>query len=124
MRFPMLAGGTLFVLVLAAACTPEPPADADTVILGSYAKLGDTIRISYKIQEASTGEILEANPAFAAMLGLSSAEAVTRRSFTEFFAQHSVAVGGDQQIILDADAAEAAELLHGVVVPARQAYSH
>jgi hypothetical protein len=29
----MLAGGTLFVLVLAAACTPEPPADADTVIL-------------------------------------------------------------------------------------------
>ena len=38
-------------------------AGADTVILGSYAKLGDTIRISYKIQEASTGEILKAQSA-------------------------------------------------------------
>ena len=38
-------------------------ADADTVILGSYAKLGDTIRISYKIQDAGTGEILEARSA-------------------------------------------------------------
>ena len=35
-------------------------AGADTVILGSFAKLGDTIRISIKIQEASTGEILKA----------------------------------------------------------------
>ncbi|MGB6366083.1 MAG: tetratricopeptide repeat protein, partial [Thermoanaerobaculia bacterium] len=38
-------------------------AGADTVILGSYAKLGDTIRISYKIQAASTGEILKAQSA-------------------------------------------------------------
>jgi tetratricopeptide (TPR) repeat protein/tRNA A-37 threonylcarbamoyl transferase component Bud32 len=35
-------------------------ADADTVILGSFAKLGDTIRISIKVQEAATGEILQA----------------------------------------------------------------
>ena len=34
--------------------------DAETVILGSYAKLGDTIQISIKIQEAATGEILKA----------------------------------------------------------------
>ncbi len=36
-------------------------AGADTVILGSFAKLGDTIRISIKIQEAATGEILKAD---------------------------------------------------------------
>jgi tetratricopeptide (TPR) repeat protein len=35
-------------------------ADAGTVIQGSFAKLGDTIRISYKIQAADTGEILTA----------------------------------------------------------------
>ena len=35
-------------------------AKADTVILGSFAKLGDTIRISYKIQEAGSGEIVKA----------------------------------------------------------------
>ena len=33
-------------------------ANADTVITGSFAKLGDNIRISIKIQEAGTGEIL------------------------------------------------------------------
>ncbi len=42
-------------------------ASADTVILGSYAKLGDTIRISYKIQEAATGEILTAQSIDASM---------------------------------------------------------
>jgi len=36
-------------------------ANADTVILGSFAKLGDTIRVGYKIQEAASGEILKAD---------------------------------------------------------------
>ncbi len=36
-------------------------ANADTVILGSFAKLGETIRISIKVQEASTGEILKSD---------------------------------------------------------------
>jgi serine/threonine protein kinase/tetratricopeptide (TPR) repeat protein len=35
-------------------------ADAARVITGSFAKLGETIRISIKIQDAATGEILEA----------------------------------------------------------------
>jgi PAS domain S-box-containing protein len=45
-----------------------------------------------------TGEILEANPAFAAMLGLANAESVTRRSLTEFFAQPSVASSWRSQL--------------------------
>ncbi|MFQ5526111.1 MAG: protein kinase [Thermoanaerobaculia bacterium] len=36
-------------------------AAADTVILGSFAKLGETIRISITIQEAQTGEILKSD---------------------------------------------------------------
>jgi len=40
-------------------------AGADTVILGSFAKLGDTIRISIKVQEAATGEILKADSVLA-----------------------------------------------------------
>jgi tetratricopeptide (TPR) repeat protein len=35
-------------------------AGANRVITGTFAKLGETIRISIKVQEASTGEILEA----------------------------------------------------------------
>jgi PAS domain S-box-containing protein len=45
-----------------------------------------------------SGEILEANPAFAAMLGLASPEAVTRTSFTGFFAQRSVASTWESQL--------------------------
>ena len=46
----------------------------------------------------SSGEILEANPAFAAMLGLASPEAMSRRSFTEFFAQPTVASNWRSQL--------------------------
>jgi PAS domain S-box-containing protein len=45
-----------------------------------------------------TGEILEANPALAAMLGLADPETLSRRSFTEFFAQSSVASTWRSQI--------------------------
>jgi PAS domain S-box-containing protein len=45
-----------------------------------------------------SGEILEANPAFTAMLGLASPEDVTRRSFTDFFATTAVASTWSSQL--------------------------
>jgi PAS domain S-box-containing protein len=45
-----------------------------------------------------SGEILETNPAFAAMLGLASPEAMSRRSFTEFFAQPTAASNWRSQL--------------------------
>ena len=55
-----------------------------------YRRLVEGLPVGVVVTTA-TGEILEANPAFAAMLGLASPEVVTRRSLTEFFAHHSVA---------------------------------
>jgi PAS domain S-box-containing protein len=55
-----------------------------------YRRLVEGLPVGVVVSTAS-GEILEANPAFAAMIGLTSPEAVTRRSFMEFFAQPSVA---------------------------------
>jgi PAS domain S-box-containing protein len=54
-----------------------------------YRRLVEGLPVGVVVSTPS-GEILEANPAFAAMLGLPSPEAVTRRSLTEFFAQPSV----------------------------------
>jgi len=55
-----------------------------------YRRLVEGLPVGVVVSTPS-GEILEANPAFAAMLGLANPEAVARRSFTEFFAQPSMA---------------------------------
>jgi PAS domain S-box-containing protein len=62
-----------------------------------YRRLVEGLPVGVVVSTAS-GEILEANPAFAAMLGLPSPEAMTRRSFTEFFAQSSAASNWKSQI--------------------------
>jgi len=55
-----------------------------------YRRLVEGLPVGVVVSTPS-GEILEANPAFAAMLGLASPEAMSRRSFTEFFAQSTMA---------------------------------
>lgn len=62
-----------------------------------YRRLVEGLPVGVIVSTAS-GEILEANPAFAAMLGLANPEAVARRSFTEFFANPSVASNWRSQI--------------------------
>lgn len=62
-----------------------------------YRRLVEGLPVGVVISTPS-GEILEANPAFAAMLGLDTPEALTRRSFTEFFAQPSVASSWRSQL--------------------------
>jgi len=62
-----------------------------------YRRLVEGLPVGVVVSTA-TGEILEANPAFAAMLGLPSPETMTRRTFTEFFAQPSVASNWRSQI--------------------------
>jgi PAS domain S-box-containing protein len=62
-----------------------------------YRRLVEGLPVGVVVSTQS-GEILEANPAFAAMLGLASPEAMTRRSFVEFFAQHSVASNWRSQV--------------------------
>lgn len=62
-----------------------------------YRRLIEGLPVGVVVSTAS-GEILEANPAFAAMLGLGSPEDLTRRSFTEFFAQPAVASSWRSQI--------------------------
>ena len=62
-----------------------------------YRRLVEGLPVGVLVTTPS-GEILETNPAFAAMLGLASPEVVTRRSFTEFFAQHSVASNWRSQL--------------------------
>jgi len=62
-----------------------------------YRRLVEGLPVGVVVSTAS-GEILEANPAFAAMLGFASPEAVTRRSFTKFFVQPSVASSWRSQL--------------------------
>lgn len=62
-----------------------------------YRRLVEGLPVGVVVSTPS-GEILEANPAFAAMLGLASPEAVTRRSFTKFFVQPSVASNWRSQL--------------------------
>jgi len=62
-----------------------------------YRRLVEGLPVGVVVSTAS-GEILEANPAFAAMLGLPNSEAVARRSFTKFFAHPSVASTWQSQI--------------------------
>jgi len=62
-----------------------------------YRRLVEGLPVGVVVSTAS-GEILEANPAFAAMLGLPNPESMTRRTFTEFFAQASVASNWRSQI--------------------------
>ena len=62
-----------------------------------YRRLVEGLPVGVVVTTPS-GEILEVNPAFAAMLGLASPEGVTRRSLTEFFAHPSVASNWRSQI--------------------------
>ena len=62
-----------------------------------YRRLVEGLPVGVVVSTPS-GEILEANPAFAAMLGLASPEAMSRRSFTEFFAQPTVASNWRSQL--------------------------
>jgi PAS domain S-box-containing protein len=62
-----------------------------------YRRLVEGLPVGVVVSTAS-GEILEANPAFAAMLGLPNPEVMTRRTFTEFFAQASAASNWRSQI--------------------------
>jgi PAS domain S-box-containing protein len=62
-----------------------------------YRRLVEGLPVGVVISTTS-GEILEANPAFAAMLGLASPEDLTRRSFTEFFAQPTMASSWRSQL--------------------------
>lgn len=62
-----------------------------------YRRLVEGLPVGVVVSTPS-GEILEANPAFAAMLGLASPEVMTRRSFTEFFTQPSVASNWRSQL--------------------------
>jgi PAS domain S-box-containing protein len=62
-----------------------------------YRRLVEGLPVGVIVSTLS-GEILEANPACAAMLGLSSPETLSRRSFTEFFAQRSLASSWRSQI--------------------------
>jgi PAS domain S-box-containing protein len=62
-----------------------------------YRRLVEGLPVGVVVSTPS-GEILEANPAFAAMLGLANPEAVARRSFTTFFAQPSLASAWRSQI--------------------------
>ncbi|MGD8440669.1 MAG: ATP-binding protein, partial [Holophagae bacterium] len=62
-----------------------------------YRRLVEGLPVGVIVSTLS-GEVLDANPACAAMLGLSSAENLTRRSFTEFFAQKSLASSWRSQI--------------------------
>ena len=62
-----------------------------------YRRLVEGLPVGVVVSTAS-GEILEANPAFAAMLGLPDPEVMTRRTFTEFFAQKSTASNWRSQI--------------------------
>ena len=62
-----------------------------------YRRLVEGLPVGVLVSTPS-GEILEANPAFAAMVGLAGPEAVSRRSFTEFFAQPSMASNWRSQL--------------------------
>ncbi len=62
-----------------------------------YRRLVEGLPVGVIVSTLS-GEILEANPAFAAMLGLSSPETLTRRTFTEFFAQPSLVSAWRSQV--------------------------
>jgi PAS domain S-box-containing protein len=62
-----------------------------------YRRLVEGLPVGVVVSTLS-GEILEANPAYAAMLGAPNPEALTRRSITEFFAQTSMASTWRSQI--------------------------
>jgi PAS domain S-box-containing protein len=62
-----------------------------------YRRLVEGLPVGVVVSTPS-GEILEANPAFATMLGLANPEALSRRSFTEFFAQPSAASSWRSQL--------------------------
>jgi PAS domain S-box-containing protein len=62
-----------------------------------YRRLVEGLPVGVVVSTPS-GEILEANPAFAAMLGFASPESVTRRSFTKFFVQPSMASNWRSQL--------------------------
>ncbi len=62
-----------------------------------YRRLVEGLPVGVVVSTPS-GEILEANPAFAAMLGLVSPESMSRRSFTEFFAQPTTASNWRSQL--------------------------
>jgi PAS domain S-box-containing protein len=62
-----------------------------------YRRLVEGLPVGVVVSTVS-GEILEVNPAFAAMLGLPDPERLAHRSFTEFFAQSSMASSWRSQL--------------------------
>ncbi len=77
-------------------------ASADKVILGSFAKLGETIRISITIQEAATGEILKSDSVDAS----AQEDIFARIDDLSRGIRHSIRLPGKPTVVADRNLAE------------------
>jgi tetratricopeptide (TPR) repeat protein/predicted Ser/Thr protein kinase len=76
-------------------------ADAETVMLGSFAKAGETLRINVKVQDAKTGEILSTNRVEG--LGgdnlFAMVDSLTSELRKDFDTGDAITVGGDRELM-------------------------